>query len=255
MTEPTQTARDCIIVALDVNNPQQALEIAQSLDGHVGAFKLGLEFMTSVLATLATSDAHSLNAKWNALAKLFELLNGRIMWDGKFNDIPNTMAGAVRGFGPVHPRFFTVHASAGIPGMLEAAKFRGSSKMLAVTVLTSFAEDEAFLTFGAPSKAKVLQFARNAALAGADGIVCSPQELAILAKQPELTKLIKVIPGIRPAGSETADQKRVMTPGEAMKLMADYLVIGRPITGASDPVSAAKAIADEIAQALQETGR
>lgn len=246
MQTPDLEPKDRLIVALDVDDPAKALGLVQALRDHVGAFKLGLEFITASFARLAMTDAVSLNAQWYALAQLFEKLEGKLMYDGKFADIPNTLEGAVRGLEGLRPEFFTVHASVGLDGLLAAAKRKGAAKLLAVTVLTSLAEDEAFLTFGAPSKAKVMQFARNALLAGCDGIVCSPQELGILAKRPELGKLVKVVPGIRPAGSDKGDQARVMTPGEAVKAGADYLVIGRPITGAENPVTAADAIAAEI---------
>jgi orotidine-5'-phosphate decarboxylase len=125
---------------------------------------------------------------------------------------------------------------------------RSHSLVLAVTVLTSLEENNAHLIFGGPSKAKVLQFARDAKLAGCNGIVCSPQELKLLGKQAELVSLLKVIPGIRSNDSPPDDQRRTMTAAEAVRAGADYLVIGRPITAAPDPVEAAKKFAAEIAE-------
>ena len=247
MQNPVPDPKDRIIVALDVDDPRKAIELIETLRDHVGAFKLGLRFLTASLARLATCGGHDLNDFWFGFAKIFELTKGRLMYDGKFDDIPETMAGAAKGLAPIKPLFFTVHASATIDGMMAAVKNKGDSRVLAVTVLTSIEENEAHLDFGSPSKAKVLQFARDAVLAGCDGIVCSPQELVLLAKRPELASLIKVTPGVRPAGADKGDQKRVMTPGEAVRAGADCLVIGRPITGAESPVAAAKAIADEIA--------
>lgn len=253
MSKHLQAARDSIIVAVDTNDPGKALDIVQPLVDHVGAFKLGLEFWTSMCANFVLGSAVEVSALHPAYQMLFTILNGKVMQDWKLNDIPNTMSKAAAEAKRVKSKLLTVHASSGLNGMAAAVAHSGDAKVLAVTVLTSFAEDEAFLTFGAPSKAKVLQFARNALLAGCAGIVCSPQELAIIAKCPELTKLMKITPGVRPAGSDVGDQKRVMTPGEAIKLGADYLVIGRPITAEADPVAAAKAIAEEIAQAFEET--
>lgn len=252
MPNRIQEARDSIIVALDINDPGRALDIAQPLVDHVGAFKLGLEFWTSLCANFVLGSAPDVAAFHPAYQMLFTILNGKLMQDWKLNDIPNTMGKSADQVTRIKSKYLTVHASSGLEGMSAAVKNSGGVSVLAVTVLTSFAEDEAFLMFGAPSKAKVVQFARNALLAGCDGIVCSPQELPILAKNSELAKLVKITPGVRPAGSDKGDQKRVMTPGEAIKAGADKLVIGRPITGATDPVAAAKAIADEIADALDK---
>jgi orotidine-5'-phosphate decarboxylase len=152
---------------------------------------------------------------------------------------------------------FNVHASAGIEAMRVAVNNKRESLVLAVTILTSLEEDNAHLIFGAPIKAKVLQFARDAEIAGVDGIICSSKELELLAGQEELRGLIKVTPGIRPEWATAGDQKRVMTPGEAIKAGADYLVIGRPITKPPEeigsPVDAAQKIAQEIFAALLES--
>jgi orotidine-5'-phosphate decarboxylase len=252
MSDNLDEAKNRIIVALDVNDPSQALDLARPLVDRVGAFKLGLEFWTSLCANFILGSSVDVAAAYPAYQELFRILDGKVMQDWKLNDIPNTMGKSAGQATRLASKFLTVHASSGLEGMSAAVKNAGGAHVLAVTVLTSFAEDEAFLTFGAPSKAKVLQFARNALLAGCDGIVCSPQELPLIAKCPELTKLIKVTPGVRPAGADVGDQKRFMTPGEAMRLMADYLVIGRPITGAPDPAAAALAIAQEIAAALDK---
>ncbi|MDQ7815160.1 MAG: orotidine-5'-phosphate decarboxylase [Patescibacteria group bacterium] len=253
MPDHLQSARDSIIVAVDTDDPGKALDIVQPLVDHVGAFKLGLEFWTSMCANFVLGSAIDVAAFHPAYQMLFTILNGKTMQDWKLNDIPNTMGKATKQVTRLKPRFLTVHAGSGMAGMQAAVKQAAGSHVLAVTVLTSFAEDEAFLTFGAPSKAKVIQFARNALLAGCDGIVCSPQELQILAKFPELSKLMKVTPGVRPAGTDKGDQGRVMTPYDAIKSHADFLVIGRPITDAPDPVATAKAIAEEMAVAFEES--
>ena len=146
---------------------------------------------------------------------------------------------------------FNVHASAGIGGMRAAVANRSESLALAVTVLTSFEENNAHLIFGNPTKASVLQFARDAKYVGMDGIVCSPQELDLLGGEPELDSLLKVTLGIRDANAQPDDQKRTMTAAEAIVAGAHFLVISRPITGAGDCVAAAKKFTTQIAGALE----
>jgi orotidine-5'-phosphate decarboxylase len=145
---------------------------------------------------------------------------------------------------------FNVHASCGLDSIKAAADNKGSSLLLVVTVLTSISETESTQIFGAPPHEKVIQFARNAKEAGADGIICSAQELELLAQLPDLRDLLKVTPGIRPSWAEANDQKRILTPAQAMSLGATHLVIGRPITtpprGIGTPVDAAKKILEEI---------
>ena len=134
--------------------------------------------------------------------------------------------------------------------MIAAVMNKGHSQVLAVTVLTSLEENNAYLLFGAPSKAKVLQFARDAKTAGVDGIICSPQELELLGKQKELMGLIKITPGVRPEWAAVGDQKRIMTPLEAIRAGATALVIGRPITNPpveiGSPANAVNKIVEEI---------
>lgn len=225
-----------IIVAVDVDNLDKAYRLVESLAQHVGCFKVGLELLTAVGAP--------------KVIEFFRSFGTKIFYDGKFHDIPNTVGGAARAVASYGVAMFNVHASAGIEAMMTAVANKGQSRVLAVTVLTSFDENNAQLVFGAPSKARVLQLARDAKLAGCDGVICSPQELELLGKQAELRGLLKVTPGVRPAGAAVGDQKRVMTPGKAVKAGADYLVIGRPITGVDDPADAAQRIAAEIAGAL-----
>jgi orotidine-5'-phosphate decarboxylase len=233
-------AKDRIIVALDVDGLDKAKSLVESLAPHVGCFKLGLELLTAVGAPQAVEFVHT--------------LGGQIFYDGKFNDIPNTIAGAAKAVAAMEVKMFNIMASAGIEAMMAAVANKGKSLVLAVTVLTSFEENNAHLTFGVPSKAKVLQLARDAKLAGCDAVISSPQELELLGKQKELKGLLKITPGVRPEWAAANDQKRIMTPGEAIKAGADYLVIGRPITKPpkeiGTPVDAAKKIAEEIASAL-----
>ena len=233
-------AKDRIIVALDVDSLDKARSLVESLAPHVGCFKVGLELLTAVGAHKVIEFVHS--------------LGGQVFYDGKFDDIPNTVGGAAKTVVGFNVKMFNVHASAGVEAMMATVANKGQSLVLAVTVLTSLEENNVYLIFGGPSKAKVLQLARDAKLAGCDGIICSPQELELLGKQKELDSLLKVTPGVRPEWAAIGDQKRIMTPAEAIKAGATALVIGRPITKPpteiGTPVDAAKRIADEIAAVL-----
>jgi len=148
-------------------------------------------------------------------------------------------------------KMFNVHASAGIEALMAAVDNKRDSLVLAVTVLTSIEENNANLIFGGPIKAKVLQFALDAKLAGCDGIICSPQELEFLSEQKELKDLMKITPGVRPDWAVVGDQKRVLTPADAIRSGATALVIGRPITKPPKEiggrVEAVKRILEEIA--------
>jgi orotidine-5'-phosphate decarboxylase len=232
--------KDRIIVALDVDSLDKARALVESLAPHVGCFKVGLELLTAVGAPKVVEFVHS--------------LGGQVFYDGKFDDIPNTIGGATKAIAGLNVKMFNVHASAGIEAMMSAVAKKGQSLVLAVTVLTSLEENNANLIFGGPSKARVLQFARDAKLAGCDGIICSPQELELLGKQKELACLLKITPGVRPLWAAAGDQKRIMTPSEAIKAGATALVIGRPITKppteVGSPVDAVQKIAEEIAAVL-----
>jgi orotidine-5'-phosphate decarboxylase len=232
--------KDRIIVALDVSSLDKAKSLVESLAPHVGCFKVGLELLTAVGAPQVVEFVHS--------------LGGQVFYDGKFDDIPNTIGGATKAVAGLNVKMFNVHASAGVEAMMSAVANKGQSLVLAVTVLTSLEENNAHLIFGGPSKAKVLQLARDAKLAGCDGIICSPQELELLGKQKELGGLMKITPGVRPLWASAGDQKRIMTPSEAIKAGATALVIGRPITKppaeVGSPVDAVKKIAEEISSVL-----
>ena len=228
-----------LIVALDTTEPARAAEWAAASGPSVGLFKLGLEFF------LANGMA--------GYRRIAEAENSRpIFLDLKLHDIPNTVAGGVRAILPLAPRFLTLHAAGGsamIAAARRAAEEAGAGRplLLAVTVLTSL--DAAALAetgvAGGPTQ-QVLRLARMAMAAGADGLVCSPKEVSVLRDAlgdgPAL-----VVPGIRPAGADRGDQARTMTPQEAVAAGADWIVVGRPITGAPDPAAAAAAIAASIA--------
>jgi orotidine-5'-phosphate decarboxylase len=238
--------RDRIIVALDVSELEKAKELVETLAPYVDCFKIGLELLTAVGGPQAVQFVHG--------------LGGKVFYDGKFCDIPNTVGKASKAAAGLGVRMFNVHANCGIDAMHEAVQNRGNSLVLAVTVLTSLDEDNCHLTYGDPVKAKVLQFAREAKLAGVNGIICSPKELTTLANRIELARdLILVTPGVRPEWAAPNDQKRVMTPREAIQSGADMLVIGRPITNppaeVGTPVDAVKRIIDEIVAAAKTMGQ
>ena len=230
-----------VIVALDVKSLDEAGELVDQLSPYVSIFKIGLEIITANGVPLTV--------------QYIQRRKGGVFLDGKFNDIPKTVGEAAAAASLLQVAIMNVHASSGIEAMAAAAKYGKPAKVLAVTVLTSLEENNAHLIFGAPSKAKVLQFARDALVAGIDGIICSPLELPLLRKQKELDNLIFVTPGVRPAWSALGDQKRVMTPGEAIAAGATALVIGRPITKPpteiGTPVDAIKRIHEEIETALE----
>ena len=229
-------ARRRIIVALDVADGDAAEAVARRLAGHVGLIKVGLELFVAE----GPAVVRRLRAAAPELAVFLDL---------KLHDIPNTMVGAIRSARTFGARFITVHAGSGVQHLRACVEAAGPELgVLAVTVLTSqdaAACAEAGHTRG-PAELVAMR-AGCARAAGGAGVVCSGQELA--AVREVAPDLLTVVPGIRPAGSEVGDQKRVMTPGLAITAGASYLVIGRPIVAAADPVAAAEAIAAEIAAA------
>jgi orotidine-5'-phosphate decarboxylase len=237
--DPFEEARNRLILALDVPDAASAAELVARLDGQCKWFKVGLELFVaagpSVLKPLL-KRGHS------------------IFLDLKFHDIPNTVAGAVRSAASLGVRMLNVHAGGG-PAMLEAARaaldgLPDSPELLAVTVLTSM-DSTQVVAVGlerSPSQ-QVELLARMSLAAGIRGFVCSPQEVASLRALTGHEGVL-VTPGIRPAGSETGDQKRIATPAEALRQGASYLVVGRPITKAPDPAAATEAILREMAEAL-----
>jgi orotidine-5'-phosphate decarboxylase len=227
-----------VFAAIDTISTPVAAPLVGALAGAVGGIKLGLEFFCA-------NGPQGIRAVMAGAAGL------PLFLDLKLHDIPNTVAGAVRAVAPLAPYLLTVHAAGG-PQMMRAAADAaaemgpGRPRLVAVTVLTSL--DQSDLTAIGVAGGVTEQAARLAGLAlasGLDGVVCSAHEAATLRKQlgPDA---ILVVPGIRPAGAATGDQKRVMGPAEAMAAGATHLVIGRPITEAADPAAAARAIAREL---------
>lgn len=223
-----------LIAALDTTDPQKALGWVLQAGPHCGMIKLGLEFFLA-----------------NGAAGTRLIGDLPLFLDLKLHDIPNTVAGAVRAVLPVRPAMLTLHAAGGaamIAAAREAAETAGEARpvLLAVTVLTSLDAEALHATgvAGGPRQ-QVMRLARLALDAGADGLVCSAHEVAMLrvALGP---KPVLVVPGIRPAGSDHGDQARIMTPRDASDAGADWIVVGRPITQARDPAAAAAAIAAEL---------
>ncbi len=222
-----------LIAALDTADPARAAAWAEAVAPACGMLKLGLEFFLA-----------------NGLAGVRRVGARPVFLDLKLHDIPNTVAGAVRAVLPCGAAMLTLHAAGG-GAMIEAARRAAEEAparplLLAVTVLTSLDAEALHATgvAGGPRQ-QVLRLARLALAAGADGLVCSAHEVAMLRDVLGAGPVL-VVPGIRPAGAAAGDQARTMTPGEAMAAGADWLVVGRPITGAVDPGAAARAIAGEM---------
>lgn len=226
-----------IFVALDTADLPQALELANALSGHVGGLKLGKEFFTAC-------GPDGVQAVTECGIPVF--------LDLKFHDIPNTVAGAIRASLLFSPYMVNVHACGGEKMMraaIRSAKKGGKDRpmVLGVTVLTSMDfKDLEDIGIKSSISNQVLRLAILSQNSGLDGVVCSAQEVRVIRKH--LGKNFKlIVPGIRPFWAKKNDQRRIVSPAEAVELGADYLVIGRPITDAADPVEAANKIAAEIA--------
>lgn len=226
-----------VLVAIDTPDVGRAVELVARVKNDVGGIKLGKEFFTArgpqgVRAVLDGADLP-------------------LFLDLKFHDIPNTVAGAVRSTLGLKPFMVNVHASGGAAMMAAAAAAAMSAGedrplVIGVTVLTSMGSDElSDIGVGGGVEGQVVRLAQLAQASGLDGVVCSAKEITAIRKAcgPDF---ILVTPGIRPSWAASDDQKRIVTPKDAVERGADYLVIGRPITGADDPGAAARKIAAEI---------
>lgn len=238
-------ARDKLIVALDFSSAEAGARVADLLRGGVGMFKVGLE---------------NFSAEGPVLPRYLVAQGDKVFLDLKLHDIPNTVRAAARQAAQLGASMFNLHASggrkmmdAGVEGTREGmAQRRDGSRplILGVTVLTSLSGDdlgELGIT-GTPEDA-VVRLAQLAKQAGLDGVVASPREIAALRKAlgPDF---IIVTPGIRPATAGANDQVRIATPASAIRAGASYIVVGRPITEAADPVAAAEAIVAEMESAV-----
>ena len=224
-----------VYVALDTTAPDYARQLAERVRGSVGGLKLGLEFF----------NAHGPDG-----IKPFLDMGMPVFLDLKYHDIPNTVAGACRAAAQLGVSILNVHAQGGMAMMKAASEavksVSPSTKLIAVTMLTSIGDED--LPSGGltpPVGDQVLRLASLAQQSGLDGVVCSAHEIARLRRElgPDCRL---VVPGSRPAGADMGDQKRVMGPAQARDAGASILVIGRPITGASDPAEAARAIAESL---------
>ncbi|KIC14190.1 orotidine-5'-phosphate decarboxylase [Leisingera sp. ANG-Vp] len=230
-------ADDRLIVAMDVPNALAGLKLAEQLGDAVSFYKIGLGMLTGGGLALAN--------------ELKQEHGKRIFLDMKLFDIGATVENAVRGLAQFDLDFLTVH---GDPYVVRAAKEGAAGKdlkILAVTILTSLDRQDlngALIKDGAVQDL-VLERAGNAFAAGADGVIASPQEAALIRALPEAEGKLIVTPGVRPAGAALGDQKRVATPAAAIADGADHIVVGRPIWQAESPRAAAEAILTELAGA------
>lgn len=235
-------AKDKIILALDVSSEQEAVDLVRELKDLVGAFKVGLELFNSAGPKIMESVK-------NAGAE-------RVFYDGKFHDIPNTVAGAARAAVRMGVWMFNIHAAGGSAMMRAAAEAAGDEAhrlgvepplILGVTVLTSINQEMLRHELSVPvllenQVTHLAQLSQNAAL---DGVVASPQEI-LSVKAACGPQFLVVTPGVRPSWAAANDQKRITTPSEAVRSGADYLVVGRAITASDDRRAAAERIIAEL---------
>lgn len=241
---------DKLIVALDVDTAQQALALVKELREVAGMFKIGSQLFTLTGPQLVKDVVAS---------------GAKVFLDLKFHDIPHQVAGAARSAAQLGVSLFTVHASGGAEMMRRAAEAVADvaerenitrPAVLAVTVLTSMdASGLAQIGISSSPEESVLRLAKLAEQSGVDGVVASPREAERIRASLAKREFLIVTPGIRPAGGGGDDQRRVATPEAALQAGADYLVVGRPITAASDPVAAARAIAAEMERAQRSNER
>jgi len=235
------TTKERLVLALDVDNFKKAEELVSKLNNYVGVFKIGSQLFTA------------------EGAKVVNMVNdkgGKVFLDLKFHDIPNTVARAAEVATKSGVYIFNVHTSGGYEMMKAAAEATKKTSLalginkpliLGVTLLTSINQEILEKEIGIKKRLEeqVVHLAKLAKAAGLDGVVASPREIKEIRKACGENFVI-LTPGIRPAGKSSDDQKRIMTPREAIKLGADFLVIGRPIRNAFNPVEAAKEILKEM---------
>jgi orotidine-5'-phosphate decarboxylase len=245
------TAKDRLALALDVDNDREALGIVAELKDSVGVFKVGLQLFT---------------AYGPDIVRRIIGMGGRVFLDLKYHDIPNTVAKASAEAVKLGVSIFNVHSLGGLDMMKAAADSARETAgklnlpvpaLLAVTILTSMDEKNLRkeLKITRSLQREVTHLARLAQRAGMDGVVASPQEIKTL-RRAVRGEFVILTPGVRPAWADQDDQKRVMTPGEAVKAGADYIVIGRPVLKASDRKAAVKRILEDMeSQKIEEMRR
>ena len=229
-----------LIIALDFDSPAKALDVVEQLKSVAGMFKVGARLFT---------------AGGPQIVKDILALDAKVFLDLKYHDIPYQIAGAARSAAKLGVSLFTIHASGGSEMMRRAVEAvaevnNGHTKVLAITVLTSMdATTLSQIGVTLTLEESVLRLTNLAITSGVDGVVASPREIESIRRAVSNPEFIILTPGIRPATSQSEDQKRIATPTAAIAAGASYIVVGRPITGAPDPLEAARAIVTEMERA------
>jgi orotidine-5'-phosphate decarboxylase len=236
-----QNPRERLVVALDVETAAQALALVERLRGLAGMFKVGKQLFT---------------AAGPEIVRRITALGEQVFLDLKFHDIPNTVAKAGVEAARLGARIFNLHALGGsammratVEAVNEAAEREGWRRplLLGVTILTSHSQASlAEIGIHQTVEEQVIRLARLCQASGLDGVIASPHEIAPIRSATREGEFVILVPGVRPQGAARHDQSRVMTPGEAVRAGADYLVVGRPITEAEDAAQAAQKIVEEI---------
>lgn len=240
------SAKERLIVALDVDTTDEALSLVEKLQNHVGVFKVGMQLY---------------NSEGPEILKKIHGLGGKIFLDLKLHDIPNTVGQAAAVLTRHGVFMYNVHTAGGSEMMKKAAESadkvssqQGLTRplVIGVTVLTSINQSilENEMGVSRSVEEQVVSWARLAKESGLDGVVASPKEIRAI-REACGDEFVIITPGVRPEWAAANDQKRVMTPREAVAAGASYLVVGRPITGAADPVDAAKRIVSEMEEGLK----
>lgn len=238
-------AKERLIVALDVDSIEEALGLVQRLQDHVGVFKVGMQLF---------------NSEGPDVVRRIQDAGGKVFLDLKLHDIPNTVGQASAVLTRQRVFMFNVHTAGGSEMMKKAVQMTRQEAfgagiplplVIGVTVLTSINQAilENEMGVARSVEVQVVRWAKLAKESGLNGVVASPQEIRAIRAACGIDFLI-VTPGVRPAWAAVNDQKRVMTPREAVEAGASYLVVGRPITGAADPVEAAQRIVEEMEEGL-----
>jgi orotidine-5'-phosphate decarboxylase len=239
-------AKERLIVALDVDSVEEALSLVSRLQDHVGVFKVGMQLF---------------NSEGPDVVRRIQNAGGRVFLDLKLHDIPNTVGQASAVLTRQRVFMFNVHTAGGSEMMKKAVDMTRQEAVdsgiplplvIGVTVLTSINQDilENEMGVARSVEEQVVRWAQLAKASGLNGVVASPKEIRAIRAACGNDFLI-ITPGVRPAWAAVNDQKRVMTPKEAVEAGASYLVVGRPITGAADPVEAAKRIVEEMEEGLK----
>lgn len=227
-----------LILALDVDTLSKTTSLVEALAPHVGYFKIGLELLMAAGAPQAIQHLQRLGA--------------HLFVDAKLHDIPNTVGASSRALSSLGIKMFNVHASAGKDAMAAAVENKGHAEVLAVTILTSIDDEMCLRLYGVPAAEATWRLAHEAADAGVDGLICSAQDLERMQQDEKLKPLMKLCPGIRPTWSEVGDQKRTLTPKEAIHAGASHIILGRPILnppmGVGSPIDAIHKVLAEIAE-------